>query len=183
MATSRQRGPMYFLVSGLHLGSIMMSVSVFVTTIHLRIYPHSKYMAPKSIVKSKDKLTDAEKKKAKAENKVKANPEKSKQKEVKNLERQYKRGQIDRPEAVKEKELAKKQAAEKAAKDKAKAELVKQTAEKAAADKVLRVAADKVLAVQKAKDALNNKMNEEATVADAKDDATVAEYVVVEIDN
>ena len=47
-----------------------------------------------------NKLTDAEKKKIKQLNKAKANPEKSKLKEVKNLERQYSRGQLKRPEEL-----------------------------------------------------------------------------------
>jgi len=65
-------------------------------------------MAPST---TKTKLTDAQKKKIKADNKAKANPEKSKNKDVKNLERQYKRGQLKRPEELiaeeKEKEMNK----------------------------------------------------------------------------
>lgn len=58
-------------------------------------------MAPKKIIqKETTKLTDAEKKKIKAENKAKANPAKSEKKEAKNLERQYNRGQLKRPNEV-----------------------------------------------------------------------------------
>ena len=51
-------------------------------------------MAPK---KTTDKLTDAEKKKIKQENKAKANPKQSAAKQEKNQERRYKRGQDTRP--------------------------------------------------------------------------------------
>lgn len=109
-------------------------------------------MAPKTIVKSKDKLTDAEKKKIKAANKVKANPGKSKDKEVKNLERQYRRKQLERPEDIIEKAKTKKIEEEKAIKEKAKLDTEKLAVQKVAADRALRVAAEKEKAVQKAKE-------------------------------
>jgi hypothetical protein len=48
--------------------------------------------------KTKDKLTDAEKKKIKQENKAKANPKKAAAKAEKNQERRFKRGQDARPD-------------------------------------------------------------------------------------
>ena len=66
-------------------------------------------MPPKT---TKTKLTDAQKKNIKADNKAKANPGKSESKVAKNLERQYKRGQLKRPEELlaeeNEKEMNKK---------------------------------------------------------------------------
>ena len=47
--------------------------------------------------KKPDKLTDAEKKKIKQENKAKANPKQAAAKKEKNQERRYKRGQDKRP--------------------------------------------------------------------------------------
>ena len=51
-------------------------------------------MAPKK----PDKLTDAEKKKIKQDNKAKANPKQAAAKAEKNQERRFKRGQDKRPE-------------------------------------------------------------------------------------
>jgi hypothetical protein len=130
-------------------------------------------MAPTNIVKSKDKLTDSEKKKIKAGNKAKANPGKSEEKKEKNIERRFRRGQDERPEAIKEKEEAKQRASEKAEKDKAKAEMVKL----AEADKLLKKAADKQ---KKAKEALTNQIKE--GVADATD-AAEEDGVIVEREN
>lgn len=53
-------------------------------------------MPPKCL--KKDKLTDAEQKRIKRENKAKANPVKAAAKKEKNMERRYKRGQEKRPE-------------------------------------------------------------------------------------
>jgi hypothetical protein len=56
-------------------------------------------MAPKKVVLKQTPVrkTDAEKKKIKQANKAAANPGKAEEKKVKNLERQYGRGQLKRP--------------------------------------------------------------------------------------
>lgn len=63
-------------------------------------------MAP---TKTKDKLTDAEKKKIKQANKAKANPKKAEAKAIVNQERRYKRRQDLRPEDILAQEESKRQ--------------------------------------------------------------------------
>jgi hypothetical protein len=74
--------------------------------------------------KTKEKLTDSEKKKIKQANKAKANPKKSEAKAEKNKERRYTRGQDQRPEDIaaqeETKRLEKERAAAKKSRDDAK---------------------------------------------------------------
>ena len=56
-----------------------------------------------AITKTTDKLTDAEKKKAKQANKAKANPGKAEEKAKTNLKRRINRGQVVDPDATKDK--------------------------------------------------------------------------------